>query len=238
MHRRFCCFAAAFFMAGTVVGQNPTAEDLIRQMPPPDVIVNVYKHAAGADMLEITVKSPDYPDELLVSQAQRLAEILGSEIRGLEVGFPMLGGGVQGQFKKLACSVDGLIRRDLGTLELEPIVMALAGAPAEHEIDSIQIIFAGERPTEDTLHTYPGKSITVAAVALPDPPTIDYRIQLHSQNPDDLQIPDFASLQAEPPTETRIGKPVSDEVVFSFIIAAGLAAGALVYFAVARPRSR
>lgn len=203
-----------------------------------DVIVQVKKHPYGADLIEITTVKPNYPVDLLRAQATKIGELAGTPDRGLIVASSALGGDARLTATRATFATNGIIDRDKGLLHLTPIVQAFAGAPAPYTVHGLTILFNGEQPTSNTLRSFSNAMVRLQAMALQSPPSIEYRVQLLSQDPADLVVPDSAQ---EAPPEQNPGpraSTVQREGVdwglwIPLILAAG-AAAVLVYFVMLR----
>jgi hypothetical protein len=193
----------------------------------PQAIVQVSKTKVGADLVLITVLDHDYPPRLLQSQANGIGSLTPGGARGLQVFQSVLKkDDPESSFWKASFAVNGLIDAVHGTLSLQPIVRAMAGAPAPHTIQQFYVEFDGVKVQPATLGSYFSPSVQITREL--QGPTIEYGVTLLSQNPQEIQIPDSNS-----PPVTRVGAKGSasgtDWVVFGAFGVGALAAGALVY---------
>ncbi|MCK6632920.1 MAG: hypothetical protein L6Q31_11200 [Fimbriimonadaceae bacterium] len=200
----------------------------------PDVSVVITEHATGADIVEITATRAEYPAALLSQQISALGKYLNSEPRVLRVFEQSLDPENQRlSFLKATFAVDGLIDRRLGVLRLEPLARAFAGAASPNTVQGLSVIFDGELPTASTIQSFESTAVSIAGRVTRDPTGIEYRIRLKTQKADEIRIPESANEQTEPqaPSSSTGGPPA---YAWVFLGLAGIAAGALVYFALLR----
>lgn len=202
----------------------------------PDVIVLVRQHqTTGADLVQITLVKPDFPKETLRAQIEAIGRELGVAPRGVAIVPHVVGGPKKMTFLRAEFAVDGLIERDLSALRVEPILKAFAGVPEPNTIHGINIVFDGEAPSKKTLETYQIPDVLRAEGRfMPVPRGIEYRIELLSQDPNAITFPEkFEVANEKPPQTTSV--PTDNRVVLIVLfVIAGLALGALVYFAMLR----
>lgn len=205
----------------------------------PDIIVTVTKHNFGADLFEVTAVAPGYPVDLIQKQAMRLGEILGNGPTALLVGSVVIGGDQRLKTTKATFAVNGIIDREKGTLRITPIVQAFVGAPAPYTVHGITILFNGEVPTSGVLRSYSTPGIRLQAVADQSPTVIEYRIQLLTQDPKELELPDTTTPeQKPPPTPSTVQQSGVDWTLWIALIAAAAAVGILVYFLMLRASAK
>jgi hypothetical protein len=229
--------AAAVLLPRTSWAQSKNA---ILSTTKPDAMITVRKHASGTDLVEVTMQSEEYPAELLKAQVIELGRLLNSEPTGLRVGAYDVESDPPMRFLQATFAVRGLITPETGVLRLEPFAKAFAGAPKPHQVDGLMIQFEGVKPTERTLYVYRPKTGSVqvqAAVPASDPPMIEYRIQLGTQDPAAITIPDDPSAKpavvAQPP---KASNPAMDPILIGAFALGLLALGALVYSLLLRAR--
>jgi len=202
----------------------------------PEVFVTVTEHATGAEIVEITPKAMVYPREALQAQAESLAAELGQRPRGLQLQSVDIDGSGKPEmrFLRATFAVDGLIERNPLRLRLTPIVRAFAQGDPGAFPRVLSVLFQGEVPDQRTIRRFRSSSVRVEALFHEDPRAIEYRIRIERPEPQAISIPDRA---VDPPASapTATGPRRSGLwVVVSFVIAAGAAAGALVYSLVLR----
>jgi hypothetical protein len=205
----------------------------------PDVIVQVTKHHFGADMFEITAVQPGYPAELLKEQITRMCDILGVPARGLVAGTASIGNDPRLSSTKATFGTNGVIDREKGVLRITPIIQAFAGAPAPNTIHGITILFNGEEATPNVLRSYSTPGVRLQAVADQNPSVIEYRIQLLSQDPKQLELPDSSAVeQKAPQTSSTVQHSGVDWMLWVALTTGAAAAGVLVYFLMLRASAR
>ncbi|MFN3683767.1 MAG: hypothetical protein ACK41F_07500 [Fimbriimonadaceae bacterium] len=201
-----------------------------------EVFVTVTEHATGAEIVEITPKAVSYPRDALQKQAERLAAELGQRPRGLQLQAVDIDGSGKPEMRFLRASfaVDGLIERNPLRLRLTPIARAFAdGDPAAFP-RVLSVLFQGEVPEERTIRRYRSSSVRVEALFHEDPRAIEYRIQIERPDPAAVSIPDRATDRPASAPAPAGRRRSGLWLVVSFVVAAGAAAGALVYSLVLR----
>jgi len=207
----------------------------------PDATVLVQKHSTGADMVEITMRDPQYPLTLLEAQSNTICSLLGAPARGLSVVRDSIGGSPDPNFAvtRATFATDGIIEPD-GALRIEPFLKALAGAPAPFTIQGVDLNFEALAPNARTVQqlSLPGV-LDAEARYTPDGVLkgIEYRVELLTQDPDKITFPDHYQPSA-PLAPPVLKSPNSPILTISLIVLAGIAAGALVYFGMLRNGSR
>jgi hypothetical protein len=128
------------------------------------VVVNVRKTEIGADMVTITVADPDYPQELLKVQSEKMGALLGSDARGLSIYVSGIDPKVK--FVKASFATDGIIDRDKGEVRLDAVVKSMLGAPAPHTVRSFLVTLEGESPIESqSLQDFSSDAVVLKAHA-------------------------------------------------------------------------
>jgi hypothetical protein len=214
-------------LAATCLAQDPQQAPNLFHTVRPDVLVTVSKHNTGADMVTVTARSAKYPLELLQLQVEKMAANVGSEPRGLQVVPYTMGGDPKMTFVRASCAMDGLIDRKNQILHVGAIVKAFAGAPEPYTVDGINIEWYGPK----------GGGVRAQAQYTPNPPIIEYRIELLSQDPNAVDVPDVAEPKPvkSPSGSTRTGV---DWSLWGLLAGAAVAAGALVYSLLLRSGSK
>jgi hypothetical protein len=205
-------------------------------MAPPQVTVTVTEHPTSAEMVEVTALRPDYPADLLRSQAEAVGRNAGSESRGVTV-FKS-GPNERIRFLKARFATDNLIDRKESVLWLEPIVKAFLGAPEPYTVTSLMVTFDGEKPVPGkTLQDFASRGVELTAHSFEAPRAVEYRIALLSQDPSQVSIPRAheGKMAREPSAAVTSGP---EPVVIALLALAGLAGGALVYFLVSAKHGR
>lgn len=199
-------------------------------LEPPQVTVTVTEHPTSAEMVELTVLHPDYPEGLLKQQAEAIGRNAGSESRGIAVF--RAGSNERIRFLKARFATDHLIDRKNSTLWLEPIVKAFLGAPEPFTVKSILVIFDGEKPVSGkTLQDFASKGVELTATSHMSPMAVEYRISLKTQDPRWVTIPKEHVAKVKPESSAKVSAGPQPTVV-ALLALAGLAGVALVYFLV------
>lgn len=218
------------FVAGSA---QPPADPI---EAPPGVTIVVRKHPTGADLVEITMLDPEYPEDLLRTQCEAIGLETGSAVRGLAVYRHKVDpSNAKLAFVKAQFGTDGLIDRQTGALRIEPLVRPFAGNPADKEIRNISISFAGERPGVRTLQRYLSDSVALVGRATQVTPVgVDYRVALLKQDGRSIQIPDLSPVTEAKPDQQGSDGFGATTMIWVLVAVAAIATGALVYFALLR----
>ena len=201
----------------------------------PDATIVISEHPTTAEGVEVTMLDAKYPKDLLQSQCLALGNLLGVPPRGLAVYVhSMAANDPNMQFLKAKFAVNGLIDRNNGVLNLEPILKAFVGAPKPFELKALKIIFSGETPNKKTVQAFAIPSVLIAqAKASTEPKGIEYTVQLLSQDASLITFPTDVNAAAQilaPKTS-----PKSNLVlIISLLAVAATAGGVLVYLALLR----
>jgi hypothetical protein len=194
----------------------------------------IRKHSTGADLLEVSLLSPNYRATEFARRLQLLGQLLGSEARGLNVfvqdmtpkaakpGDPKL------LFMKATFATDGILNGNAG-IRLQPLVQAFAGGSGAEEVKALEIVLSGERATPGTVRHFASAAVEVEGQAVLQPPMLDYRIWLLSQKAEDIQIPERADLKppAVAPPAPKSG--MNPWLLAGSFVLIGLAVAVLVY---------
>jgi hypothetical protein len=209
------------------------------QVSRPDVIVSVTKHPVGADMFEISAVTPNYPDVLMRRQIEKMCEILGVPARGLIVQTVRVGGESKITSTRATFATNGVIDREHGILRIAPIVQGFAGAPAPYTVHGMTIMFNGEQPSPNVLRSYSTADIRLQAIANVNPPVVEYRIQLLSQDPHELDVPDSTPAEQNgTPISSTVQQNGVDWSLWIALFAAAVAASVLAYFMLIRSSAK
>jgi hypothetical protein len=206
----------------------------------PDVIVQISKHQYGADMFEITAVKPYYPVELLVEQINKMCDIVGVPARGIRAGQAGIGGDPRLTSTRATFATNGIIDREQGILRIEPIIKAFAGAPRPYTVHGLLVLFNGEQPTTHVLKSYMTPGVRLQGASLENPPAVEYRIQLLSQDPKLLEVPDTGvpPEQNQPQTASTVQQTGFDWLLWISLSAAAIASSILVYFFMLRATTK
>ena len=203
-----------------------------------DVTIVVTEHSTSADMVEVTMLNEDYPPDLLKRQIENIGKFLGAGIRfGEPVGKVALSDGTKLSFVKAKFATDGLIDRRAGVLRVEPLVKAFTGAPEPYTVQGLSITFDGELPSPDTVRSFEVPGVLVAEGRVSSAPAgVEYRVKLLAQDPDKINFPEKLP-GGHSSTAAGESAPDRSTLILILFIVAGVAAAALVYLALLRPRS-
>ena len=222
-------------VAATAVaaGQSPHPDVSVFLSVKADVLITVSKQKMGGDLVDVIPVDKNYPPELLAKQIQALSSYLGSQPRGLQMfRYQIEQNRPDMTFLEATFGVDGVIDRERGRLAILPFLKAFAGAPSPYTIHGVSLIFNDERATTRTIRTYKSSSVRAEAITSTSPLSIEYRIELLTQDPREMSFPDEYT---KPPEETapqaRANRPA---LIMTLFTAAALAGGALVYLALLR----
>jgi hypothetical protein len=134
-------------------------------------------------------------------------------------------------------AIDGIVDTKSNTLKIEPMLKAFAGVPPPHTVQGFTIDFENISPSTATLQRYSVPGVLQAEGRYTDQPPmkgLEYRIKLLTQDPAKVVMPDqFSPKPPSVPAKKPAEKNNSVLLIGVFVIA-GLAAGALVYFALLR----
>lgn len=235
MSRPLSALVALLFALGATAQPKPETDP---EKVPPQAVVNVRKLALGPDMVDITIASKGYPLDLLSQQCGKLAQLLGSDARGLQVS--LSGYDPKFKFAKASFATDGLIDRDKGEVRLEAIVKALVDGQGSWRLRSFLVTLDGEAPVEkQTLKSFQSEAVVLKAHVSESPKGIEYRILALTDDPTKIKIP--VRHESAKPQEQKASRGASTEanwLPLALVGVAGLAAGLLVYSALSARSSK
>ncbi|HMS54524.1 MAG TPA: hypothetical protein PKA27_03915 [Fimbriimonadaceae bacterium] len=196
----------------------------------PDIVVVVTEHQTSAEMVEVTAALANYPPDLLKTQCEKIGNEVGTAVRGLKVyTVPINETDPNMRFLKASFATNGLIDRAAGTINLQAIIRAFAGAQEAIQVTQLSIIFAGEQPTAKTVKTYSKPGVLQAtATASVTPPGLEYHVVLESQDPKVIEFPSEVD-GAKPVEEKQPTNQSNQTLVYALLAIAALSLGALVY---------
>jgi len=211
--------------------QAPSSSEINSLIPKPQVVINVREHQFSPDLVTITFLAPDYPEDVLRSQLEKVGSYTGSPPRGLSITKDVVQSNKTNAFLKASFATDNIIDRSAGQLHLERIIKPFLGAPKPHELSSFLVTFEGESPSPRTLRLFSSDNVVVSGSASLMPRGIEYKVLVKTQNPSELNIP------TEGRAEDSGSKPSSQQLAPPFplaalllLIAGSAVFGALVYF--------
>ena len=232
---RLLLLSCLLLLAAITAAQTNSLFNTVRT----DVIIAVRRHSMGADLVDITMRDPDYPVDLLKTQIAKMCRSFDAPPRGLMAALVPLSDPKQ-KAVKASFATNGIMDPESGIYKIEPMLKAFAGVAAPHTVTGFTIEFQGVVPTKITLskYTLPGV-VTGEARFTNDPPLkgIEYRIKLLTQDPAQITFPDKIE-PGKPPSAQPVSTSDNRRTIIVLVCLAGLAAGALVYFAMLRIGSR
>lgn len=194
----------------------------------PDLIVSVREDRNGADLVSIAAARSDYPPALLQKQIAALGSLLGGA-RGIIVRRETFRpGDPAATIVKGSCGLDGLMDGRTGVLTVVPLAQAFAAAPEPFTVRRMLVSFDGVRPTNRTLVSHSFARVSdLAFTGRLVGSSIEYRVEMRSQDPARLVVNEPGTAPARPPAPPPRRGP--DPLTVALLVAAVVAAGALVY---------
>jgi len=223
-------------------GSGPDSQQSLFSSQVPDATITISKHPMGADMVEVTMTAPGYPPRLLGAQLKALGKYLHSDPRGLEVyDYVLDPSNPNSHYTKAQFAVDGVLDRKLGSVRLNPFAKAFAGAAKPWTLHALNIMLQGEVPTDNMIKVWRSKSATLEGRydQMKDPKLagIEFRIQLLSQDPAKLDIPEPGDAPVST-SKKKVDAPGTDWATIAVFLVAAAALGALVYSLLLRSRPK
>lgn len=241
---RLACLASALFAGGAVFAQGGETS----QSGKPDVVIRVERALPGVQYVYVQVVRKDYPPQLLSEQCQAVGAALNQDIRGLELSTSAIAMGSSDygspgtmSILRARFAINGLVDESAGVLRLVPFAKAFAGAEEPHTVRNLMILYVGYEPVKDsTLSSVETDVVKVTGrvdyASMSDgslKPMVEYRVELKTQDPAQLEFPEAASKPTKPAENPSTG--TVDWRLLGIVLAAALPVGLLVYFAL-RPR--
>jgi len=198
----------------------------------PQLVVTIHRDQNGsnADLIDIKSIDANYPPQQLSDQIHALGKLLGSPPRGVSITRHALTEDGSMTSIEVTCAIDNVIDRQTGKFHLTEIARAFAGAPDPHRVTGLSVMFQNEVPTKNTLLTFGTEqdAVQVQGDYNKDFRSIEYRIKLNKQNPDEITIPENREQNvAKRPSSD--GRNIVDWSLWGLIAVAAIAVGALVY---------
>lgn len=202
----------------------------------PEANIVIKRHSMGADLVEITVLSKEYPAESLRAKIASLGKYLSVEPRGVAVNSVVLDPTSKvGAFLKASFAVDGLIRSTEPRLNLRPILQAFG--TGSDPLKKLSVQFAGVVESRDTFSRFlpDDGTVRIEAIATRTPPGIDYHVDVVTDDPEKIILPGLRadSQKVREATKISSGPPLGAIVGFGV---GGLGLGLLVYSLALRKR--
>ena len=203
--------------------------DFFTKMKPEATIV-VAQHPMGGDLVEVTVQGANYPQEAINEKVAALGKELGDQPRGLQATV------VGDKYVKFTFAVNGLI--STGAPRVNVVSLAKAFGFGNHRFRNFSVFFEGVAPDNSTPARWfaPKDAWMLEGMAMKSPAGIDYRIQVNTNDPNDIYMPGNSKLKSGPKQESDGGG--SKLFIFGGIIVCAIAIGLLVYSALLRSRPR
>ena len=210
----------------TVAAQDVSGADGVRAVEP-KVVVQVEHVQGKGDLVEISFQGDVYDEPTLKADLDQLAKSLNAAIEGYSYMAPQ----APDQPTKVFFVTNNVIDPALGDYRLQPIVRSLMKGSAGKNVDSFSVRLLGQRPNAyTTLASYSSKTVALKAFYDAVAPSIEYRILVLTTDPSKVTIPPrHIPDETVQNFEDRPGDRTP--LLLGLIIAAGLSAGALVYFA-------
>lgn len=234
-------FGILIFLVGvftTALAQDGNSQQGEAEIPfsmPPQVFVTVVKPQIGSDLVTVTAREEDYNPALLKFQCQQVGKFAGSESRGIEIKGANIGSQGTSGLVRATFACDGLINRENKSLNIDAIVKAFLGSP-KPMISSFLIQFEGEEASPQTIRRIVNQQYMLEGKNLTNPTGLEYRVEVLTQDTRAFTIP--GSLSEVPKVkETQPTNKLHPLVIPSLVVGL-IAASALVYFAVLRPRPK
>lgn len=213
--------------------QDPAIKGLFTTVRP-QVLITIKEHPTTADLLEISMVEPNYPPDLLRRQIEGLGRLLNSAPRGLSIfAVELEEGNPNLRFLKATFAIDGIIDRANGRLNLTHLVQAFAGAPEPHTVKGMAVVFQDEVPSKTTISRFASEAVEVEARVETQPPMIEYRVKLKSQNPGEIEVAP-SKPAVEPQEQKKKAAELPSFLIWTLVGLSGLAAGGLVYSIISR----
>jgi len=234
-------FGILIFLVGVaslVLAQDGNTQPSEVSVPfslPPQVFVTVKKPSIGSDLVTVTAREESYDPALLQFQCQQVGKFAGTESRGIEIKGANLGTEGTAGMVRATFACNGLINRENNSLNIDAIVKAFLGSP-KPMISSFLIQFEGEEAGPQTIRRIVNQQYMLEGKNLTNPTGLEYRVEVLTQDTRVFNIP--GSLSEVP--EVKETQPTSKlhPLVIPSLVVGLIAASALVYFAVLRPRPK
>lgn len=220
-----------------VASAQANPESLFRTVRP-DATVVVTEHPTGADLVEITVRRGDHTPRDLTAACERIGALTGVPPRGLNVAKTNPAspdGAPRVTYAKATFATDGLIVPGDPRLRMEPILRGLGFGPTP--LKNLALIYGGHAPDSKTVRRFANEAGTLRLEAQRLPGGVEYRTTLApSLREADVILPGAkGTYQAKPGAPAAT--PATDWTLPAVLGVGALAAGALVYSLLLRPRA-
>jgi hypothetical protein len=198
-------------------------------------IVQISKHATGADMVQVSMEDEGYPADLLRSQIDDLGKRLGTPARGLKLTMHEIASAGQSiGILKCTFAINGLLDHTTGRVALQALAQAFTGDHGKYTVKGMAVLLDGETADDKTVRSFSSPAVEVQGIRINEPRGIEYRILIKTNEPDAIFIPSWSGDKL-PPKPVPVPKQGTDWALYSMAMVAALAVGALVYSFLLRP---
>ena len=194
-----------------------------------EATIIVRRPQIGSDLIDITYQGADYPEVAIEKMLDRLGKALGNQPRDLTVSR-------DGAVVKASFAADGIVTD--GNPRVNLAALAKAMAFGDRPIRSFSVFFDNMSADVNTPKKWfpENNSWKMEGVTMSAPKGIDYRVQVITNDPNEIYMPN------EKDRAASSGKPVPSErpngFILGGIVLGAIAIGVLVYSALLRPRSK
>lgn len=196
----------------------------------PQATVVVKEDSTTAELVEITMLDPSFPEAEMRGIVVRLGEELKCTPRGFPYFVQSFGSRPQDRFVKASVGVAGLINRETGELNLQAVARAFAGVKRPYTVNTLKVSFAGEVPNARTLRTFGSDAVVVDGQVDQARTAIDYLVALRTQTANDIAIPNRHEPSTVAQPQSKVSKTDNTPLLIGLITIASIAAGCLVYW--------
>lgn len=235
-------FLAALLLLGACLcafpqAPTPSGQTLFETVRP-DLIITIRKHQFGTDLVEVSCRAEGYPADLLRAQVADYGKRMKDEPRGMRTELDQIQSAAGTlTYLKATFGIMGLIDREHGRINLQPLVQAFTGEHGAFTVKGLEILLDGEHATEGNVRRFRSASIDLDGIRVDNPPSLEYRIAVKTTEPDKVFIPSWSGEQPEA-TPASSPPPKSDTTMYVLIAIGALAIGALVYSFLLRQPAR
>jgi len=219
-------------IAASVSAQQAPPKSLFQTVRP-QVLLTIRPDPNGsrADLVEARTIDPTYPADQLKAQILQLGKFLNSEPRGLAVGRSSITGESASLTTiKAICAIDEIISRSGKGFHLQEIARAFAGYPEPATVSGLTVQFIGQSPTKSTLLSFGGEGDPIQIEGVFDAAfqTLEYRMKLNTQNPEEITVPEGGE-QTPTKEPSNVAGSGINWLVWILVFVSAIAVGALVY---------
>ena len=193
----------------------------------PQVLMTIEPVPGMGELVEVSVLDGAYPQAVLRRQIAALGASLGADVGSLDLIVPSQ----EGEPLRAFFTVRNIVDPALGDIRLQPLVRSFLDGPSDLALRSFSIKFIGVVPgAYTTLGSYTSPGAALQAYYDPTAPSLEYRILVLADDPEQVDIPSRHVPEAvgQPATGRA---PLMSGLLLALVAVAGGSAGALVYFA-------